>query len=241
MLSQLGANFEVTGTHGTSFQQRWIGNWKSYTVAPRVAKGGCASSGTLLEAGLAELSMTSTRGDRPARFLEQIDPSAARRMRFNHQVVAKAMAGSIYVQKEKNQRWHAEHASRKNTSRFRLGGTGSLPAVSISKANGTDFHYDNNNDGHVYSAIVVLGADGNLHLPDISYKVHVKKGSVVFFPANQLLHKLDIDENVERTPSNLYSHSGLTSTPWTTSRQTSIRKISTAHPSLTMMRHSNTS
>ncbi|KAF1938207.1 hypothetical protein EJ02DRAFT_29820 [Clathrospora elynae] len=57
------------------------------------------------------------------------------------------------------------------------------------------FHYDNNDDGHVYSAIVVLGADGNLHLPDLGYKVHVKKGSVVLFSAKQLLHKLDIDEN----------------------------------------------
>ena len=69
-----------------------------------------------------------------------------------------------------------------------------LPHVGLT-TKGTDFHYDNNDDGNVYSAIVVLGADGNLHLPDVGFKVHVKKGSVVFFPANQLLHKLDIDEN----------------------------------------------
>jgi hypothetical protein len=68
-------------------------------------------------------------------------------------------------------------------------------AVSISTAKGTDFHYDNNNDSHIYSAILVLGADGNLHLPDVGYKVQVKKGSVVFFLANQLLRKLDIYEN----------------------------------------------
>jgi hypothetical protein len=197
MLSQLGADFEVTSAHGTSFQQLWIGNWKPYTAAPRVAKGGCASSGTPLDTGLTELvdEIHPIMQDRPARLLEQLDPDAARRMRFNYQIIAKAMAGSVHLQKEKNQQWHAEDASRKNTSRFRLGGMGSMLAVSISTAKGTDFHYDNNDDGHVYSVIVVLGADGNLHLPDVGYKVHVKKGSVVFFPANQLLHKLDIDEN----------------------------------------------
>lgn len=68
-------------------------------------------------------------------------------------------------------------------------------AVSISTAQGTSFHYDNNDDSHVYSAIIVLSADSNLHLPDVGYKLHVKKGSMVFFLANQLLHKLDIDEN----------------------------------------------
>jgi hypothetical protein len=68
-------------------------------------------------------------------------------------------------------------------------------AVSISTAKGTDFHYDNNDDSHVYSAIVVLSANGNLHLLDVGYKMHVKKGSVVFFLANQLLYKLNINEN----------------------------------------------
>jgi hypothetical protein len=105
MPSQLGADFEVTSAHGTSFQQLWIGNWKPYTAAPRVAKGGCASSGTPLDTGLTELvnEIHPIMQDRPARLLEQLDPDAARRMRFNYQIIAKAMAGSVHLQKEKNQ------------------------------------------------------------------------------------------------------------------------------------------
>jgi hypothetical protein len=145
-----------------------------------MAQGGCAPSGTPLEASITELveDIHLIMRDRPARSLELLDPDIAHRMRFNHQVVAKGMADGVHLQKEKNRRWHAGDTSRKNTSRFRLGGMGSMLAVSISTAKGTDFHYDNNDDSHIYSAIVVFGADGNLHLPDVGYKVHVEKGSV---------------------------------------------------------------
>jgi hypothetical protein len=61
MLSQLGANFKVTGAHGTSLQQLWIGNWKPYTEAPRVAYGGCAPSGRPSTPASQSWSMISTR------------------------------------------------------------------------------------------------------------------------------------------------------------------------------------
>ncbi|KAH4163696.1 hypothetical protein HBH98_172310 [Parastagonospora nodorum] len=39
-------------------------------------------------------------------------------------------------------------------------------AVSISSGQGTDYHYDEGDDGHVYSAIIVLEPSRYLHLPE---------------------------------------------------------------------------
>ena len=41
--------------------------------------------------------------------------------------------------------------------------------------------------------ILVLGAGGHLKLPETGYELHVRQGDVVFFLANQQLHKLNVD------------------------------------------------
>jgi hypothetical protein len=41
--------------------------------------------------------------------------------------------------------------------------------------------------------ILVLGTGGMLKLPELGYQLYVRPGDVVFFLANQQLHKLDVD------------------------------------------------
>lgn len=43
--------------------------------------------------------------------------------------------------------------------------------------------------------ILVLGKGGHLKLPETGFQLYVKPGDVVFFLANQQLHKLDIDDD----------------------------------------------
>jgi hypothetical protein len=45
----------------------------------------------------------------------------------------------------------------------------------------------------VYSVILVLKTRGALHLPEMRSKLDVRPGDVVFFLANQQLHKLVVD------------------------------------------------
>jgi hypothetical protein len=47
--------------------------------------------------------------------------------------------------------------------------------------------------GHFYSAIVVLGTPGTLKLPELGLEMEVNPGDVVFFLANQQLHRLTVD------------------------------------------------
>jgi hypothetical protein len=46
--------------------------------------------------------------------------------------------------------------------------------------------------------ILVLGTGGLLKLPETGYQLYVRPGDVVFFLANQQLHKLEVDS---RTPN----------------------------------------
>ncbi|KAF2702473.1 hypothetical protein K504DRAFT_467092 [Pleomassaria siparia CBS 279.74] len=66
-------------------------------------------------------------------------------------------------------------------------------AVSISTGAGTSYYYDKGDDAHFYSIILVLSTGGLLKLPKVGYEMYVNPGDVVFFLANQQLHKLEVD------------------------------------------------
>jgi hypothetical protein len=84
-------------------------------------------------------------------------------------------------------------------------------AVSMSTGADTAFHYDEGDDGvlharlplsnmltgpgHSYFAILVLQTGGVLMLPELGYAIEARPGDMVFFLANQHLHKLDIDRS----------------------------------------------
>ncbi|KAF2702485.1 hypothetical protein K504DRAFT_467048, partial [Pleomassaria siparia CBS 279.74] len=73
------------------------------------------------------------------------------------------------------------------------GGIGSIMAVSISTGAGTSYHYNKGDDAYFYSIILVLSTGGLLKLPKVGYKMYVNLGDVVFFLANQQLHKLKVN------------------------------------------------
>ncbi|KAF2702584.1 hypothetical protein K504DRAFT_465688, partial [Pleomassaria siparia CBS 279.74] len=90
------------------------------------------------------------------------------------------------------------------------GGIGSIMAVSILTGAGTSYYYDKGDDSmlrstrllalpplittaYFYSIILVFGTGGLLKLPEVGYEMYVNLGDVVFFLANQQLHKLEVD------------------------------------------------
>ncbi|XPS78874.1 hypothetical protein M3J09_010876 [Ascochyta lentis] len=72
---------------------------------------------------------------------------------------------------KKHQGWLDADPDRARTSSFRMGGIGSMLAVSTSTGAGTGFHYDEGDDSHFYSAIVVLGTPGTLKLPELGLEI----------------------------------------------------------------------
>ncbi|KAF2702604.1 hypothetical protein K504DRAFT_394195 [Pleomassaria siparia CBS 279.74] len=65
--------------------------------------------------------------------------------------------------------------------------------MSISTGNSISYHYDDGDDAHFYSIILILGTGSLLKLPELGYQVYVNPGDVVFFLANQQLHKLKVN------------------------------------------------
>ncbi|KAF2706105.1 hypothetical protein K504DRAFT_73355 [Pleomassaria siparia CBS 279.74] len=59
-----------------------------------------------------------------------------------------------------------------------------MMAMSISTSNGTSYYYDDGDDAHFYSIILILGTGGLLKLLELGYQVYVNPGDVVFFLAN---------------------------------------------------------
>ena len=110
---------------------------------------------------------------------------------------------------------------RSNTSLSRIGGLGSVLAVSTSTGGGTAYHYDVGDDGEslpenldntllthtelVYSTIVVLKTGGTLYLPEVGYQIQVKVGDAVSFLASEQFHKLDVEEDGEQRVYTLWT------------------------------------
>jgi hypothetical protein len=157
----------------------------------------------------------STTALRPRRLISQLDPETAYRMRFAHQPIGRVAVNGVDELQESwkrtNTKWYKDIADRANTSTSRLGGSGSMLAVSISTGAGTVFHYDEGDDGvshgrlplgnaltspgHFYSAILILQTGGTLMLLELGYEIEARPGDMVFFLANQQLHKLNIDRS----------------------------------------------
>ncbi|KAF2702449.1 hypothetical protein K504DRAFT_467108, partial [Pleomassaria siparia CBS 279.74] len=112
---------------------------------------------------------------RAASYLWKVDEPTYTRMRQSYRDITKAVLSSL-----------CGHAGAE-------GGIGSMMAVSILTGAGTSYHYDKGDDAHFYSMILVLGTGGLLKLPEVGYEMYVNPGDVVFFLANQQLHKLKVD------------------------------------------------
>jgi hypothetical protein len=137
--------FKTTGAHGNAFKQVWLGAWRKYTKYPQLSaarrnpKGGVDD---VLKALLSDIDEVLSR--RPRALLTEIDPRTAARMRVSHRPIAKAVMDNAGKQKapKKHQGWLDADPNRARTSSFRMGGIGSMLAVSTCTHAGTSFHYD---------------------------------------------------------------------------------------------------
>jgi hypothetical protein len=105
-----------------------------------------------LDAGVKNLMQTLDRSlAKAAAHLCEVDKPAYSRMRNSHRHISKHTVAHLDQLKpgmaKKQEEWFAEDPDRARTSSFRLGGIGSMLAVSISTAEGTKFHYDGDDDG----------------------------------------------------------------------------------------------
>lgn len=138
--------FEKTAAHSDTFLQAWIGYWSKYSkvlfasVTLRSKKPALAESITaLLQSIDKSLATAATR-------LRKVDEPTYNRMRLSHQQISKYALASVNVKgnrhREQLQRWYAEDASRAKTSSARMGGIGSMLAISLPTSQGTSYHYD---------------------------------------------------------------------------------------------------
>ncbi|KAF2702479.1 hypothetical protein K504DRAFT_467080, partial [Pleomassaria siparia CBS 279.74] len=127
---------------------------------------------------------------RAASYLQKVDEPTYTRMRQSHQDITKAVLSSL-----------CGHAGAE-------GGIGSIIAVSILTGAGTSYHYNKGDDAYFYSIILVLSTGSLLKLPKVGYKMYVNPGDVVFFLANQQLHKLKVN------PTNRLAMQSATPSPY---------------------------
>lgn len=84
-----------------------------------------------------------------ATYLRKVDEPTYNRMRCSHRDISKFTLSNVDQHRaaEAHKVWFAEDPDRARTSSFRLGGIGSMLAVSISTGAGTGYHYDEGDDG----------------------------------------------------------------------------------------------
>jgi hypothetical protein len=203
-----------TKSHGTAFQQVWLGFWRKYANAPFLTASSRQTKASLEKATQGLMREVDRAFAEIAQTLRKIDPDTYNRTRVGHGAIHKAALRGMDGLKgaAAHKEYFAKRPDRARTSSSRIGGLGSMLAVSTSTAQGTAFHYDvgddgkkpprsawahaNTHPGHVYSVILVLKTKGTLHLPETGYKMEVKVGDAVCFLANQQLHRLDVDQEL---------------------------------------------
>jgi hypothetical protein len=137
--------FSKTPAHGDTFLQAW-----KYTNASFVSSGRMQEK-PALDAGVENLMRILDRSlAKAAARLGEVDKPAYTRMRRSHRDISKDALAHLNQLKpgmaKKQKEWFTEDPDRARTSSFRLGGIGSMLAVSISTAEGTKFHYDDDDD-----------------------------------------------------------------------------------------------
>ncbi|KAJ8114287.1 hypothetical protein OPT61_g3805 [Boeremia exigua] len=163
-LKESGLKSQTTAAHGSNFHQEWFGVWRRYsptsviTSAETQANPKQAASiqnfMRVLDGNLGGISAKLRATDEPAWF----------RAQYQHRGVADLIRRGAEAQPTKPTTKLLEQcSSRRNNSAFRLGGIGTMLAVSSGE--GTAYHYDTHDDAHQYSIVIALGRGGVLHLP----------------------------------------------------------------------------
>jgi hypothetical protein len=157
--------FVTTSAHGKSFKQLWLGIWRKYSAVPFVSSPRRTVK-PVIEQGLVNLlhDLDSSLG-KAAQYLRALDQDVYNRMRIGHQLLAKVAVARVneLAHPEKHKKWFQSDLSRLNTSTYRMGGLGSMLAVSVATGNGTGFHYDEGDHGMCVTFSSYKGTYANLH------------------------------------------------------------------------------
>jgi hypothetical protein len=140
--------FNTTKAHGDTFLQAWIGLWSKYPSAPFVSAGRMQKK-PALDKGIKNLMLILDRSlAKAATYLRKVDEPTYNRMRCSQRDISKSALSNVDQHRaaEAHKAWFAKDSDRARTS-FRLGGIGSMLAVSISAGAGTSYHYDEGDDG----------------------------------------------------------------------------------------------
>ncbi|KAF1940459.1 hypothetical protein EJ02DRAFT_228436 [Clathrospora elynae] len=223
-----GVKFKTTKAHGLEFQQLWLGAWRPYRAAPALTAATLCSVGSERTKAIRDqaqqnlLAKLDKIASKAMRYLSWFDLPTATRMKRIHRPIAKTTLAIDNLGKQvvAHKKWYEEHPDRASTSAFRMGGLGTMLAVSISTGAGTGYHYDKDDNGHYYSVIFPLGVGGHLKLPELGLEMQVRPGDAVFFLANQQLHKLTVDASCSGSEQ-------IVLTLWTDKRTTSMAAPST--------------
>jgi hypothetical protein len=141
--------FKTTAAHGNTFLQAWIGLWRKYSGTPFVSAGRMQKK-PALNKGIKNLMRILDRSlAKAATYLRKFDEPTYNRMRRSHRDISKFTLSNVDQHRaaEAHKAWFAKDPDRARTSSFRLGGIGSMMAVSISTGAGTSYHYDEGDDG----------------------------------------------------------------------------------------------
>jgi hypothetical protein len=141
--------FNTTKAHGDTFLQAWIGLWRKYSSAPFVSAG-CLQKKPALDKGIKNLMRILDRSlAKAATYLRKVDEPTYNRMRCSHRDISKSALSNVDQHRaaEAHKAWFAKDPDRARTSSFRLGGIGTMLAVSISAGAGTSYHNDEGDDG----------------------------------------------------------------------------------------------
>jgi hypothetical protein len=140
--------FNTTKAHGDTFLQAWIGLWRKYSSTPFVSAGRMQEKPGLDEGIKNPIEILDQSLGKAATYLRKVDEPTYNRMRCSHRDISKFASSNVDQHRaaEAHKTWFARDPDRARTSSFRLGGIGSMMAVSISTGAGTSYQYKEGDD-----------------------------------------------------------------------------------------------
>lgn len=192
-IDAVGLKPKTTTAHGGDFHQLWFGLWRRYCGFTFV------SSHTLnpkAEAAVEHLTALYDRimTNRPLDMLKNVDPIAHEKMFQHHRdlthnfVKGMAEPAAATTNMSKKSAEAVSQGKFSTNSSNRLGGMGTL--LTVSRGEGTDFHFDRNDFPAHYTVVFVIGRRAILYFKALNRSVVLKPGAIIYFQSWRLEHKL---------------------------------------------------
>lgn len=201
-----GLKPQTTAAHGGDFHQMWFGLWRRYsgfvfiTKHAREQKLGAARAVEHLCA-----LYDTIMGGRALNMLQEVDPLTRDRMAQHHRQVtsefvrgmAEPAAAAANQTKKSVEVLESGQGNFDTNLRNRLGGMGTV--LTVSRGEGTDFHFDHNDFKAHYTVVFVIGRRAILYFKALNRSVILCPGEVIYFQSWLFEHKLIWDPSDEST------------------------------------------